>query len=286
MAMRSRQFAEERAGRPLPPGRLQLPAPLVGAAGRGAPGERRDDVERARGGARRGAEATVVLVGSGQIYGEADALPATEDAPLRPDNPYAVSKAACDMLGRQYADGYGMRVVRMRPFNHAGPGQSDEYVVSSLARQITEAEIRGGGVRAAHRQSRGRHGTSQTSAMSFERLCSSGRRRPGGIQRVQGKRGVGSRTGRDRQRPRSHARATRGRPVAPACARRADSLWLSQAAYGGMRLATRNPAGADSARHRRMVAKEAFTERTSGRLRTGLRWSERANLEVGEAGDV
>lgn len=85
--------------------------------------------------------ATVVLIGSGQIYGEPDALPVTEDTPLRPGNPYAVSKASCDMLGRQYAEGYGLRVVRMRPFNHAGPGQSEEYVVSSLARQIAEAEI-------------------------------------------------------------------------------------------------------------------------------------------------
>lgn len=84
--------------------------------------------------------ATVVLVGSGQVYGGLDELPASEDMPLRPDNPYAVSKASGDMLGHQYAESYGMRVVRMRPFNHAGPGQSEEYVISSIARQIAEAE--------------------------------------------------------------------------------------------------------------------------------------------------
>jgi GDP-4-dehydro-6-deoxy-D-mannose reductase len=87
--------------------------------------------------------AALVLVGSGQVYGEPDALPVTEDAPLAPGNPYAVSKAACDMLGCQYAEAFGMRVVRLRPFNHAGPGQSDEYVVSSLARQVAEAEATG-----------------------------------------------------------------------------------------------------------------------------------------------
>lgn len=92
---------------------------------------------------REAPEATVVLVGSGQIYGAPDALPVSEEMPLQPDNPYAVSKASCDMLGRQYAEGYGLRAVRMRPFNHAGPGQSEEYVVSSLARQIAEAEIAG-----------------------------------------------------------------------------------------------------------------------------------------------
>jgi len=89
--------------------------------------------------------ATVVLVGSGQIYGEPATLPVAEDAPLEPGNPYAVSKAACDMLGHQYAQAYGVRVIRLRPFNHAGPGQSDEYVLSSLARQVAEAEAAGGG---------------------------------------------------------------------------------------------------------------------------------------------
>ncbi len=87
--------------------------------------------------------ATVVLVGSGQIYGDAPRLPITEEEPLEPGNPYAVGKAASDMLGRQYADAFDLRVVRLRPFNHAGPRQRDEYVVSSLARQVAEAEATG-----------------------------------------------------------------------------------------------------------------------------------------------
>ena len=87
--------------------------------------------------------ATLVLVGSGQVYGEPEQLPVTEEAPFAPGNPYAVSKVSCDLLGRQYADAFGIPVVRLRPFNHAGPGQSDEYVVSSLARQVAEAEAAG-----------------------------------------------------------------------------------------------------------------------------------------------
>jgi GDP-4-dehydro-6-deoxy-D-mannose reductase len=87
--------------------------------------------------------AAVVLVGSGQVYGDVLQLPITEDAPLEPGNPYAVGKAASDLLGRQYAEVFGMRVVRLRPFNHAGPGQRDEYVVSSLARRVAEAEAAG-----------------------------------------------------------------------------------------------------------------------------------------------
>jgi GDP-4-dehydro-6-deoxy-D-mannose reductase len=88
-------------------------------------------------------EAAVVVAGSGEVYGPPERLPVDEDAPLRPQNPYAVSKAACDLLAGQYADAFGMRVVRMRPFNHAGPGQSDEYVVGTLTRQVVEAELAG-----------------------------------------------------------------------------------------------------------------------------------------------
>jgi GDP-4-dehydro-6-deoxy-D-mannose reductase len=82
----------------------------------------------------------VVVVSSGEVYGPPRALPVDEDAPLRPQNPYAVSKAACDLLAGQYADAFGMRVLRMRPFNHAGPGQTDDYVVGTLTRQVAEAE--------------------------------------------------------------------------------------------------------------------------------------------------
>jgi GDP-4-dehydro-6-deoxy-D-mannose reductase len=92
---------------------------------------------------REAPEAAVVLAGSGEIYGAPETLPIDEDARLRPQNPYAVSKAACDLLGGQYADAHGLSVVRTRAFNHAGPGQSDEYLVGTLARQVAEAEDAG-----------------------------------------------------------------------------------------------------------------------------------------------
>jgi GDP-4-dehydro-6-deoxy-D-mannose reductase len=88
-------------------------------------------------------EASVVLAGSGEIYGTPERLPLDEDAPLRPRNPYAVSKAACDLLGFQYADVHGLKVSRLRSFNQAGPGQSDLYVVGTVARQLAEAERAG-----------------------------------------------------------------------------------------------------------------------------------------------
>jgi GDP-4-dehydro-6-deoxy-D-mannose reductase len=88
-------------------------------------------------------DAAVLIAGSGEVYGPPDTLPVAEDATLRPQNPYAVSKAACDLLGGQYADAHGMRIVRTRAFNHAGPGQTDAYVVGTITRQVAEAELAG-----------------------------------------------------------------------------------------------------------------------------------------------
>ena len=87
--------------------------------------------------------ASVVISGSGEVYGPPEQLPVDESARLRPQNPYAVSKAAVDLLGAQYWDAHGVRVIRMRAFNHAGPGQSDEYVLGTLTRQVAEAEAAG-----------------------------------------------------------------------------------------------------------------------------------------------
>ena len=89
-----------------------------------------------------GAPTRILLVSSGEIYGRPQdgASPHTELAPLAPDNPYAVSKVAQDLLGRQYHVAYGLDVVRVRPFNHIGPGQSDRFVTAAFARQIAEAE--------------------------------------------------------------------------------------------------------------------------------------------------
>jgi GDP-4-dehydro-6-deoxy-D-mannose reductase len=88
-------------------------------------------------------DAAVVIAGSGEVYGRPERLPVDESAPLQPRNPYAVSKAACDLLGAQYAEVHDIRVMRLRAFNQAGPGQSDEYVVGTLARQVAEAELAG-----------------------------------------------------------------------------------------------------------------------------------------------
>ena len=88
-------------------------------------------------------EATVVAAASGEVYGEPETLPVGESAPLRPQNPYAVSKASADLLAGFYADAHGLRVIRARAFNHAGPGQEPAYAIASFSRQAAEAAERG-----------------------------------------------------------------------------------------------------------------------------------------------
>jgi GDP-4-dehydro-6-deoxy-D-mannose reductase len=91
-----------------------------------------------------GIDPIIVVVSSADIYGDVppEQSPIRETQSFRPRNPYAVSKATQDLLGLQYALSYGMRIVRVRPFNHIGPGQNERFVVSSLARQIAEIEAR------------------------------------------------------------------------------------------------------------------------------------------------
>ena len=86
--------------------------------------------------------ATVMVIGSSEEYGqvEPEHLPLTEEAPLRPTSPYAVSKIAQDYLGLQYYLSHGARVVRMRPFNHMGPRQRRGFVAADFASQIAEIE--------------------------------------------------------------------------------------------------------------------------------------------------
>ena len=90
----------------------------------------------------------VLLVGSADVYGLVgeDDLPLDEDAPLRPVSPYGASKVAADILGLQAHLGHGLGVVRVRAFNHLGPGQSDHFVAAALAARIARNEVDGGDV--------------------------------------------------------------------------------------------------------------------------------------------
>jgi GDP-4-dehydro-6-deoxy-D-mannose reductase len=86
--------------------------------------------------------ARVLVVGSADEYGTVDQrdLPLDEEAPLRPLTPYGVSKVAADFLALRAFLGEGLPTLRVRAFNHTGPGQSSSFVVPGLAQRITSAE--------------------------------------------------------------------------------------------------------------------------------------------------
>lgn len=86
--------------------------------------------------------AKILIVGSGEVYGYVPeaALPVNEEYPLKPTSLYGVTKACVDLLAYQYATAYQMDVIRVRPFNHIGPRQSEKFVCSSFAKQIVEIE--------------------------------------------------------------------------------------------------------------------------------------------------
>ncbi len=65
-------------------------------------------------------------------------LPIKESNPLRPLSPYAVSKAAGDLMCACHFKAYGIPVVRTRAFNHEGPRRGEEFVTSVIAKQVAE----------------------------------------------------------------------------------------------------------------------------------------------------
>ncbi|MBW3589241.1 MAG: GDP-mannose 4,6-dehydratase [Actinobacteria bacterium] len=87
-------------------------------------------------------ETRVLLIGSAQQYGRRDLdRPITEDHPMEPTSPYALSKVAQELIGRFYFSEFGRPVVMARAFNHTGPGQTEEYVVGSFARQLADIKL-------------------------------------------------------------------------------------------------------------------------------------------------
>lgn len=84
----------------------------------------------------------VLLVGSSEEYGAVPAgeMPVREDMGIRPANVYAATKACQNMLGRIYAQAYGLDIVMVRAFNHIGPNQPPLFVAADFCRQAAEIE--------------------------------------------------------------------------------------------------------------------------------------------------
>ena len=92
---------------------------------------------------KSGLNCRIQVAGSSEEYGlvHPQELPITEEQPLRPLSPYAVSKVAQDALGYQYFMSFGMPIIRTRGFNHTGPRRPSVFVCSDFARQVVEIEL-------------------------------------------------------------------------------------------------------------------------------------------------
>lgn len=82
------------------------------------------------------------ICSSSDVYGEIkkNEVPIRETNVLRPISPYAVSKAAEDMLAYQYFKSFGTKTITTRAFNITGPGRGEVFAESSFAKQIVEVE--------------------------------------------------------------------------------------------------------------------------------------------------
>jgi GDP-4-dehydro-6-deoxy-D-mannose reductase len=92
---------------------------------------------------KTGLSPRILLPGSSEEYGliHPGEVPVAETQPLRPTNPYGISKVAATLLGIQYFRNYGTQVVACRPFNMTGPGQASDYACPAFARQIAMIEL-------------------------------------------------------------------------------------------------------------------------------------------------
>lgn len=88
---------------------------------------------------KTGLDPLIMVCSSSEVYGNPKVYPISEGFRIQPSNPYAVSKAAQDLLGQMYGRGYGMRVVITRSFSYVNPLRRD-LALSHFARQIVAVE--------------------------------------------------------------------------------------------------------------------------------------------------
>ena len=93
----------------------------------------------------KGYKPVIHVCASSEVFGRipADKKPEAgihEECPFHPASPYAISKTGTDLLGRYYAEAYGMTVMTTRMFTHTGPRRGDVFHESTFAKQIAMIE--------------------------------------------------------------------------------------------------------------------------------------------------
>ena len=86
--------------------------------------------------------AVVHVCASSEVFGRVpkEKLPIDEECTFHPASPYAISKVGTDLVGRYYAEAYGMTVMTTRMFTHTGPRRGDVFAESTFAKQIAMIE--------------------------------------------------------------------------------------------------------------------------------------------------
>ena len=87
-------------------------------------------------------ESPMVIVGSSDEYGSLKEAGASvsEETPMNPMNPYAISKDAQEKLGKAYVKAYGLKICMTRSFNHGGAGQRTGFMIPDFASGIVKVE--------------------------------------------------------------------------------------------------------------------------------------------------
>ncbi len=98
-------------------------------------------LEAVRGSLRESYNPVILIACSSEEYGlQAPEGGFNEESPLKPHSPYALSKVAQDFMGYQYWRAYGMKIVRLRAFNHTGPRRDPVFGVSGFCKKVAEIE--------------------------------------------------------------------------------------------------------------------------------------------------
>jgi GDP-mannose 4,6-dehydratase len=87
-------------------------------------------------------KAIIHVCASSEVFGRVprEKLPIDEECSFHPASPYAISKVGTDLVGRFYAEAYGMTVMTTRMFTHTGPRRGDVFAESTFAKQIAMIE--------------------------------------------------------------------------------------------------------------------------------------------------